>query len=69
MTSLSSYDGNPNQSPAVQLKMPSLRHRDLKLPPNISNQRPNDPTLLLERMHIPKKQINLKNPSKHAFRP
>ncbi len=69
MRSLSRNHSNPNQSPPVQLKMPSLRHRNLKLPPNISNHRPNDPTLLLERMHIPKKQINLKNPSKHAFRP
>jgi len=69
MSSLSSNDGNPNQSPPMQLKMPNLRNRNLKLAPDLSDDRPDKAALLLERMHIPKQQINLQDPSKHAFRP
>jgi hypothetical protein len=69
MPSVNSNDGYPNQSPPMQFKMPNLPHRNLKTLANVSDDRPNNPALLLERMHIAKKQINLKNPSKHAFRP
>jgi len=57
----------PNKGSPMQIKMPRLGNRNLKLAPNLSNQGPNDPPLLLERMHIPKKQINLQNPSEHVL--
>jgi hypothetical protein len=61
---------NPNQNPPMKFKMPNLTNGDLKPAANLSNDRPNKPALLLERMHIPKKQINLQDPSKHVlFRP
>jgi len=58
---------NPDQSSPVQLKMPNLANRNLKLPPNVSDQRPNKPALFLKRMHIPKKQINLQDASEHVL--
>jgi len=67
MSSLSPNHSNTNQSPPMKFKMPRLGNRNLKLAPNLSNQGPNDPPLLLERMHIPKKQINLQNPSEHVL--
>jgi len=69
MRGLSSNDGNTNQRPPMQLQVPSLGHRNLKLPPNLRNDRSNESALLLKRMHIPKKQVNLKNPSEHASPP
>jgi hypothetical protein len=69
MSSISSNHTDPDQRPPMQLKMPNLTHRNLKPAANLSNERADKTALLLERMHIPKKQINLKNPSKHAFRP
>ena len=69
MNRISSNHTDPDQRPPMQLKMPNLTHRNLKPAPNLSNDGAHDRALLLKGLHIPKKQINLKNPSKHAFRP
>jgi len=69
MRGLCRNDSNPDQGPPVQLKMPRLRRGNLKLASNLSNDGPNKPALLLERMHIPKKEIDLQDPSKHALPP
>jgi hypothetical protein len=66
MSSLSPDHSNTNQSPPMKFKMPNLTNGNLKPAANLSNDRPNKPALLLERMHIPKKQIYLQDPSKHA---
>jgi hypothetical protein len=66
MTSRRTNNSYANQGPPMQINMPRLRHGNLELAANLSDDRPNKTPLLLERMHIPKKQINLKNPSKHA---
>jgi hypothetical protein len=69
MSSISSNHTDPDQRPPVQLKVPNLTHRNLKPAPNLSNERADKTALLLERMHIPKKKINLKDPSKHGLPP
>jgi hypothetical protein len=67
MSSVSSNHGHPNQRPPVQLKMPRLSNRNLKLLPEFGDYWADYAALLLQGMHIPKKQINLKNPSKHVL--
>jgi len=58
---------NPDQSPPVQLKMPNLTNRNLKLPSEVGNHRANKTPLFFKRVHIPKKQINLQDASEHVL--
>ncbi len=51
----------------MQIKMPCLRHRNLKPLPNVSNDRADDAAFLFERVHISQKQINLQNAGKHVL--
>jgi hypothetical protein len=69
MSSIRSNNADSDERPPMQLQMPDLRNRNLETAPNLSNERTDKTALLLERMHIPKEQIDLKDPSKHAFRP
>ena len=67
MRGLGRNHSNADQRPPVQLKMPSLRHRR----PQTSSERQQRSAarlpLLLQRMHVAKQQVELKNPSEHAL--
>ncbi len=60
---------NPDQRPSMELQMPSLSSRHLKPPPQLSHNRPHHRPLLLQRMNIPKKQIQSKLPNKQLSSP
>src|SRR5450432_838620 len=61
------YDRHSDQRPAMELEAPSFGDRNLELSLDLRDDRPHNRPLLLERMHIPEQQLNLKDPSKHEL--